>query len=532
MTTTIGTSSVIKPVGLCNPLFAGTSPKRQMKRLRELTGEIKDLRSLGALAGWDKETQMAPGSIPSRISMLTTMAGVIHQKATSKRIGTLLKTLQQAKNFTQLGPVDQAIVKEVKRNYEQVSKLPAAFVRELSEATTRCNQAWKEARKANDFNHVAPYLEKLVTLNQKEAALLGANDHPYDVLLDQYEQGLTTKVLDPLFATLKQETVPLLKAIQESGKQPNTSFIGKTYPKNRQLAFAKFLSQAMGYDFNRGRLDVSAHPFTTSFGSPFDVRITTRVNELDPRESINATAHESGHGGYELGIDPALTRTVLAGGASMGIHESQSRLKENQVGKSLAFCEFFFPKLKRQFPKQLAGIDAKQFYGAMNEVKPSLIRIAADEMTYNLHIMLRYEIEKDLIEGKLQVKDLPKVWNQKMHDCLGITPEKDSDGVLQDMHWYSGSFGYFPTYTLGNLYAAQFFKAAKQQIPNLESQMRKGNLAPLNQWLNQQIHRVGKMESPEQIAKRVTGEALSPAPFIDYLWEKYGALYGIQRKAS
>jgi carboxypeptidase Taq len=516
-----------------NMLFSGSVPlQKKMQQLKELSAEIQSLQASRALEEWDLETDIPSGAKEAAGDRIVVLDNVIHEKATSKRLGTLLNTLQQPENFSTLNPVDQTIVRILKRDYEQDTKLPASYVKALSETGTKGHQAWIEARKNNDFNHFAPYLEKLVALKQQEAKYLGYKDHPYDALLDEYEPGLTVKTLDPLFAALKQEIVPLLKAIQNSGKHPDTSFVGKAYSEKGQLAFSKVLLKAIGFDFNRGRQGISVHPFTTSFGSPNNVAVTFRYNNKDPRDPIGSVMHEGGHGLYEQGVAPELAGTVLADLTSLGIHESQSRLMENPVGKSLAFWERFLPVLKRHFPKQLAGVQPQQYYAAINDVKPSLIRVDADEVTYNLHILLRYEIERDLIEGKLQVKDLPKVWNQKMYDYLGVVPSTDSEGVLQDIHWSDGSLGYFPTYTLGNLYAAQFFKTAKQQMPKLESQIRKGNLAPLKQWLNQQIHRVGRMESSDQIVKRVTGEALSSTPFIDYLWEKFGPLYGISRKQS
>ncbi len=516
-----------------SPIYFGKESlvEKKMKQLREQVGKLDDLGAAEALGHWDMETRMPSGSGEARGALLTTLSETKHKKLTSKSLGNLIEVLQKKENFQQLSPIDQAIVKEVGRNHTKAKKLPSNFVTEYSKTATEGHEAWVKAREANDFEIFAPSLEKLVALNRQEAKLLGYQEHPYDALLDNFEEGMTVAQLDPIFDALRKEIVPLLKAIVDSPIKPNTNFIGngKKYGQKSQFRFSEYLLKKMGFDFKRGRMDVAIHPFTTSFGAPLDVRITTRFKPDDLRESIGSTVHEGGHALYEQGVSPKLFRTGLAEGTSMGMHESQSRLWENQVAQSKPFWEHFLPQLKKRFPKQLDGVSVEQFYGVINDVKPSFIRTDADEVTYNLHIMLRYEIEKELIEGRIEVKDLPKIWNKKMEEYLGVTPDSDLNGVLQDVHWSSGSFGYFPTYALGNLYAAQIFNTAKKEMPELESQIETGKLLPLKQWLNKNIHDVGKMETAETIAKRVTGETLNPTYFMDYLWQKYGELYNLKR---
>ncbi len=345
--------------------------------------------------------------------------------------------------------------------------------------------------------------------------------------MDLYEPNLTTDMVDQLFSKLKSDLVPLVKAIGESPRQPDTSFLKKITSVDRQWEFSEQVLKKMGFNFNAGRLDKAAHPFCMGMG-PKDVRLTTRLFKDDMLSALFSSMHEAGHGMYEQGINPALSRTPLDGGASLGIHESQSRMWENMIGRSRPFWEYYLPKLRKVFPRQLQRVTLDKFYRAINASKPSFIRVEADEATYNLHIMLRYEIERDVIEGRLGVQDLPEVWNAKMEEYLGLTPPNDTLGVLQDVHWAHGSFGYFPTYTLGNLYSAQFYRAAKKQVWGLEAMIAKGNFKELKTWLNSEIHYWSKVELPSEIVERVTGEPLNARYFVDYLWHKYGEIYGLE----
>jgi carboxypeptidase Taq len=384
---------------------------------------------------------------------------------------------------------------------------------------------WAEARKKSNFKMFAPLLEKIIALNCEMADAIGYVGSRYNALLDLYEPGLTTTELDPLFKNLKKEIVPLLKAIQ-GAERPNDKFLHKKYSKEKQMAFSRMVVEAMGFDMKAGRLDLSVHPFTMGI-SMDDVRLTTRAFEDNLFSCLASSMHEAGHGMYEQGANPKLVRTTLEGGSSLGIHESQSRMWENLVGRGRPFWKHFYPKLKKLFPGKLDGVKMEQFYRAINIVESSPVRVEADEVTYNLHIILRYEMEKDLIEGKLSVGDVPEVWNEKMVSYLGYTPKNDGEGCLQDVHWSHGSFGYFPTYTLGNLYSAMFYNAAKRGVRGLEGQIEKGKMGGLKRWLNRNIHEVSRMETPDEIVRRATGSPLTAEPFVKYLWDKYSEIYAL-----
>jgi carboxypeptidase Taq len=499
-----------------------------IKAFKELVGEIQDLRTTQALLGWDLEVFMPEKGSRTRAQQLATLSKFTHQMLTSTQMEELLTELRTPKKLSKLSHIEQAMVREIGKEHDREKKISAELVQEMTMTTAEAMPLWAEARKKSDFQLFAPILKKIVSLNIDMAKAIGYKTSPYDALLDLYEPDLTTTLLDPLFANLKNEIIPLVKAIQDSSKKPDTGFLYKHYSQDKQMAFSKDVLEAMEFDFKRGRLDLSVHPFSSGTSAE-DVRLTTRVFENHLFSCLSSAMHEGGHGLYEQGVDLELLRTSLDSGTSLGIHESQSRMWENLVGRSETFWKHFFPRLKKYYPRKLADITTKQFYAAINEVKPSAIRVESDEVTYNLHIVLRYEIEKALIEGQLSVKDIPHVWHEKMKEYIGYSPKDDSEGCLQDVHWSHGSFGYFPTYTLGNLYSAQFFRVAHQQMPDLSKDIGKGKLKPLKKWLNEQIHHVGKMESPQEIIQRVTGEPLSAHYFVDYLWTKYGSLYDLKR---
>ncbi len=493
-----------------------------------LVNEIHDLQATQALLSWDLETYMPEKGSPLRAKQLATLAKLSHNLMTSPEMEDHLRTLRQPGVLDKLDTMSQALVREVGRVFDKSKKIPIELLQEMVETTAEAHKTWVEARANKNFKQFEPVLRKIISLNQRYAEAQGYADSPYDALLDEYEPGLTVKQLDPLFAKLKAEIVPLIKAIQGSGYTPETSFISDGFfPAEKQLAFSTLVLRDMGFDFEAGRLDLSAHPFSSGVGS-LDVRLTTRVDERDVFSALSSSMHEGGHGMYEQGVNPALNRTPLAEGTSLGIHESQSRLWENQVGRSRAFWQHYFPKLQEAFP-ELQAVDAETFYHGINRVRSSFIRVESDEVTYNLHILLRYEIEKALIEGTMKVDEVPDAWASKMQEYLGITPANDAEGALQDIHWSHGSFGYFPTYTLGNLYSAQFFNTAKAQLNDLEKQIEQGNLSGLKHWLNKEVHAVGKMESAGTIVQRVTGEPLNAKYFVDYLWQKYGDIFNIQR---
>jgi len=493
--------------------------------------EIQRINSAASLLSWDQETYMPAGGGEARAEQISTLQGIAHQKFVSPEVEQLLTTWVDPET----GEIrdtpgegwdepSRSLLREVWRDYRRAKKLPSDFVITLSRECSLAQQVWVEAKENQAFSQFLPNLRTVLSLKREEAEYLGYEDSPYNALLDVYEPGSTIAALRPLFAQVKGRLVPLLKKIQQSSVQIDDGKLFHTFDQAHQLEFGRMVLIAMGYDFERGRLDLSAHPFTTSF-HPTDVRVTTRVHEHDLQSCLFSCIHEGGHGLYDQGLDPRYFGTPLGDSVSLGIHESQSRMWENCVGRSRPFWRFFYPMLQQTFHLQLRDLDVEQFYAAINRVKPSLIRVEADELTYNLHIMLRFEIEQDLIEGRTRPEDLPGIWNQKMEEYLGIAPSNDAEGVLQDVHWSFGAFGYFPTYTLGNLYSVQFYEQAKLEIPHLEDEIAAGQLMVLRRWLGQKIHRWGRMFTPDHLARRVTGKSLDPEPFLTYVEKKYGEIY-------
>lgn len=502
-----------------------------LESLRSELLEIQRINSAASVLSWDQETHMPAGGGVARAEQIATLQGIAHKRLVSPDMQQLLARgvdLETGHPLDDDGELwdesSQSLLREVWRDYSRAKKLPSDFVVTLSRECSLAQQVWAEAKEENTFADFLPNLRTIVSLKRKEADYLGYQDSPYNALLDVYEPGSTIAGLRPLFAQLKARLVPLLKRIQNSPTQLDDTILFHAYDTARQLEFGRLVLIAMGYDFERGRLDLSAHPFTTSF-HPTDVRVTTRVHEHDLASCLFSCIHEGGHGLYDQGLDSQYYGTPLGESVSLGIHESQSRMWENCVGRSRAFWRFFYPILQQTFHHQLRAVDMEHFYAAINRVKPSMIRVEADELTYNLHIMLRFEIEQDLIEGRTKPEELPEIWNAKMHDYLGITPHTDAEGVLQDVHWSFGAFGYFPTYTLGNLYAVQFYEQARQEIPHLEDEIAAGQLMVLRRWLGQKIHRWGRMFTPDRLAQRVTGTSISPEPFLHYVERKYGELY-------
>lgn len=493
--------------------------------------EIQRIHSAAAVLSWDQETYMPARGGAARAEQIATLEGLAHQTFVSGEVETLLAgwvdpATGQAAETSGEGwdEPSRALLRETWRDFSRAKKLPSEFVIRLSRECSLAQQAWVTARDNNRFSKFLPSLKTVLGLKRDEAHYLGYRNSPYDALLDTYEPGATVAELTPLFAQIRARLIPLLKRVQGSTVTINDSCLQQSFDQTRQLEFGRLVLTAMGYDFERGRLDLSAHPFTTSF-HPTDVRVTTRVFEKDLPSCLFSCLHEGGHGLYDQGLDPRYYGSPLGESLSLGFHESQSRLWENCVGRSRAFWRCFYPMLQHTFPEQLAEAPFEQFYAAINKVTPSLIRVEADELTYNLHIMLRVEIEQALVEGRAQPEDLPGLWNEKMHSYLGIVPKRDAEGVLQDVHWSMGAFGYFPTYTLGNLYSVQFFEQAKQELPQLDDDMATGQLLPLRRWLEQKIHRWGRMFTPDHLARRVTGTGVNPEPFLRYLEQKYGEIY-------
>ncbi len=502
-----------------------------LKPLTERLIEIQHLSSAASVLSWDQETYMPAGGGTARADQLATLQTVAHDRFVSPEIEALLsRWIDPVTGETRDREGDawnepaRALLREVWRDFSRAKKLPSDFVTRLGRESSIAQQVWAEARAKNDYPRFLPHLRTLVALKREEAGYLGYTHSPYDALLDTYEPGATVSALRPLFATLRERLVPLLERVLSSPVAIDDAMLFHAYDSGKQLEFSRLVLTAMGYDFDKGRLDLSAHPFTTSF-HPSDVRVTTRVDAQEFPVCLFSCIHEGGHALYDQGLDPTHYGTPLGEALSLGIHESQSRLWENCVGRSRPFWRGFYPILQQAFPEALAGVDLADFYAAINRVKPSLIRVEADELTYNLHIMLRFEIELDLIEGRSAVEDLPAIWADKMKSYLGVVPKRDAEGVLQDLHWSVGAFGYFPTYTLGNLYAAQFHDQASREITNFEGEIEAGRLIVLSRWLNQKIHRWGRTFTTDQLARRVTGRELSPEPFLTYLETKYGELY-------
>lgn len=498
--------------------------------LRPLTDrliEIAHLQSAAAVLSWDQETYMPRGGASARADTLAMLQGAAHERFVSPAMDDLLARWMDVETGAifdpEPDPAARALLREVFRDYRRARRLPTAFVELLEKTCALAQEAWVAAREAGQFARFLPSLEQIVALKREEASLLGYQDSPYDPLLDAFEPGMTTARVTALFADLKTRISPLLRRVQDSTARINALPSGP-YEPEQQIRFGRLALTAMGYDFERGRLDRSAHPFTTGF-HPTDVRVTTRVASNDLTTCLFSCLHEGGHGLYDQGLDPAHWGTPLGEAVSLGLHESQSRLWENCVGRSMEFWRHFYPLLKEAFPDALAPVSLDAFHVAINTVRPSLIRTEADELTYNIHIILRFELEQALIGGTLLPRNLPEAWNAAMREALGVVPAHDAEGVLQDIHWAHGAFGYFPTYTLGNLYAAQFWRQAQRDIPDLPTLIEGGRFEPLANWLRDRIHRWGRTFTCEELLVRVTGEGLNPDHFLDYLEEKYAAVY-------
>ncbi len=498
--------------------------------LRDHLAPINDLESAAAVLAWDQETFMPDGGAEARARQLSTLQSMAHEQFVADETGELLDRAEEATK--QADPLDDgaSLVRVTRRDYERARRVPSSLVAELSKATSEAKQAWKKGREEDDFSIFAPHLETLVDLSVEKAEAIGYDDEPYDALLEEFEPGLSTAEVTDTFETLREDLVPLVDAIADR-PQLDDDLLHRSYPQDKQKQFGERVLADLGYDFDRGRQDVSAHPFTTSF-SVDDVRITTRYDEEYLPSAFFSMIHEGGHALYEQGIDPALDRTPLADGASLGVHESQARLWENHVGRGRPFWTHYFPQLKDAFPDALGDADLDSFYRAINRVEPSLIRVEADEVTYNLHVMLRFELERGLISGEVDVNELPARWNAAMDDYLGVVPDTDANGVLQDVHWSMGSFGYFPTYTLGTLTAAQLMEAAEHDLSNLHRRLAEGEFGPLLDWLRTHVHQHGRKLTAPQLLDRITGNELSAEAWLRYAREKFGALYDLSQSPS
>src|ERR1700686_4290501 len=498
-----------------------------LERLKAILAEVTDLSRSAAVLEWDQETYMPPRGVAARSDQLSTLLRLSHVRFTADEVGDLLSKLEDETADRPFDSYEASLVRVTRRDYEQERKLPPELVAEAARASSTARPLWEKARREADFTIFAPALEKNVELNRQIADALGYSERPYDALLDRYEPGLTTDQLETIFAELKRAIVPLVADIARHADAVDDRMLYRGFDPATQLKYALDLVAKLGYDLERGRQDISTHPFSPSFG-PGDVRITTRVSRDFFNECLFGSIHESGHAMYNQGIGDDVDRTPLWGGASPGVHESQSRLWENLVGRSLPFWKHFFPSLRNAFPEPLKGIDDESFFRAVNKSYPSLIRVEADEVTYNMHVLLRFELENELLEGTLKVMDLPEAWNQRVKAYLGINVPNDREGVLQDIHWTSASFGIFPGYTLGNLIGAQLMAKARVDMPDLDAQFEAGQFAPLLGWLHRNVHRHGRKFTPNELLERATGKPLTAAPWIAYVRQKFGALYGIK----
>jgi carboxypeptidase Taq len=494
------------------------------EQLKQRLIEINDIESAASVLYWDQATYMPPKGSYSRGRQLATLKQLAHQKFTDPTLGELLEDLKSYEKNLPYHSTEASLIRITLRDYDRAVRLPSDFVMRLSRHQTASYHAWGKAKEENNFAAVQPYLEKMLDLSQEYADFFPGYEHIADPLIDRSDYGMKVSLLQPLFARLREELVPIVAAISSQELADNSSLC-QQFPEDKQLEFSHLVIERLGYDFNRGRQDKTLHPFMTNF-SIDDVRITTRIYENDITQGLFSTIHETGHALYELGISHDFEGTPLAGGVSSGVHESQSRLWENLVGRSRGFWHYFYPQLQQVFPQQLSQISLETFYRGINKVVRSRIRTDADEVTYNLHVMIRFDLELQMLEGKLEIKDLPEAWNERYRADLGLIPTNDSEGVMQDVHWYVGTIGgMFQCYTLGNLLSAQFYATALQDHPEIPSEIEKGNFTILHHWLKDNIYQHGRKYTVNELIEKVTNSPLTIEPFLSYVRQKYGELY-------
>lgn len=500
---------------------------KHYEKLHSISRTSRILAGISNLLDWDQETHMPPAAYNIRSEQMKILAGLIHKSRTSSAFSKALSNLINLKNgrilAKNLNKSQEAALRVWRRDYLKETCLPSKFVEEFAQLTSQAINAWREAKSKNSFSLFAPLLEKIITANRKKADYLRYNKHPYDALIDLYEPEMTLEEISEIFLPLRKSTTALLKRITDSKKIDDRFLFGK-FDREKQIRFSHILMAAIGYDTHKGRLDVSAHPFSSS-SHPTDSRITTRIHPTSLMSNIFVVMHECGHSLYEMGLPEEHYGSPLGESISLGVHESQSRWWETRIGASKAFWLYFLPILKQIFPKALNEINNEVFYKAINKVEPSLIRVDADEVTYNLHIILRFELEKALIEGSLAVKDIPEAWNAKTKELLGLIPPTDAEGCLQDIHWSMGSFGYFPTYTLGNLYASHLFSAFEKKHPDWEKHIAKGDFAFITDWLYHNVYRFGRQYNSKELLKNATGKEFSAAAYNHYITKKYKDIY-------
>jgi carboxypeptidase Taq len=496
-----------------------------LDELYKIVKEVSILGSCGGVLEWDERTYMPAKAAAHRAEQKALISGMVHEKFTSPKVGELLNEIESSGLAKDPQSTDAVNIRELRRQYDKYIKIPKSLVEELARVTTMAENAWVDARKQADASKFLPWLAKVVELKRQQAEAVGYKNEPYDALLDDFEPGETAQNITRVFEGLRPPLVEIVGAIAHLGKKPNVSILEREYPIDKQEIIGRIAAAAIGFDLDAGRLDITTHPFCSGLG-PGDTRITTRYNHRHFGQAFFGIMHETGHGLYDQGLESKYYGLPMGDSISLGIHESQSRMWENLVGRSRAFWVYFFPWVQKLFWDSLADVKLEEFYSAINDVRPSFIRVEADEATYNLHILLRFEIEHAIFSGNLKTDDVPAVWNEKFKKYFGITPPDDGQGCLQDVHWSAGLIGYFPTYTLGNLYSAQFFARAKKEIPDLDAQFSRGDFSGLLTWLRKNIHQHGQRYRAPELVKLVTGEALNHEYLIKYLKEKYSPLYG------
>ncbi|BDA49961.1 Thermostable carboxypeptidase 1 [Coccomyxa sp. Obi] len=499
--------------------------KQDYDMLCEKLKEISTLSGISGLLGWDEMVMMPNGAAACRAAQKAAMAGILYDKQTSPELGNVLQKLEGAESSNDFDPFQRAVIREARRDWVRTVKIPKRIAKRRAELESEGYQAWVTARSEKDFSKFAPVLEEWVALVRESSQLVDPSRPAYDVALEEFEKGMTAARLDEVFTQVREGLVPLIAAIREKGTPPDTSVLQGTFDTDAQATLCNSIAKELGFNLDCGRLDVSVHPFTGG-SHPTDVRMTTRFKDNDLTEGLTGAIHETGHALYEQGRNLAYDGLPVNQALSMGVHESQSLLWERMVALSLPFSRYLAPKLTAAFP-QLANLQAEQLYRALNAVKKeSMIRVEADEVTYPLHIILRYELEKELVEGSVKVEQLPKLWNERMASYLGCTPADDAQGVLQDVHWSAGLFGYFPTYTLGAMFACQIYQAAQKDLPGLAEDIAAGKFGGLKAWLNEKIHASGSLHpSGDELMIAATGSPLDPSIFLSYLTDKYSALY-------
>jgi carboxypeptidase Taq len=500
------------------------------EELRNRVAEVVDLYGAMAVLGWDHRVMMPRNGAAARAEQLGTLAQITHTKAMAPEIGKLLEELEPWAAEQDYDSIEASLVRQVRRDYDKVVRVPPELSAEMSRTAATAEPVWQEARKASDWSMFQPYLEKVIELRRQYVDCFEPADEDYDILLDDFEPGMKTAEVRAVFDELKEGLVPLIAEVSDNADAVDDSFLQGEFPIEAQKHVESTILADFGFTADSWRLDETVHPFASRSGLD-DIRLTTK-HLPDSLSSIFSSMHEFGHGIYEYGVDRALARTTLARGTSLGFHESQSRMWENLVGRSQPFWSHYFPLMQGAFPERLSGVDAEAFYRAVNCVRPSLIRIEADEATYNLHIILRFELEQEMITGRLAASDVPDAWDAKVHEYLGIEVPDVADGALQDTHWAGGAIGYFSTYALGNIISAQLWEKISAEIPDVYEQIGRGEFAPLREWLRENVHRHGRTYLPRELLERITGGGLDPQPLLTYLRDKLGEIYGLHVVAT